>query len=223
VEQSQLNCDTVVLTSRPDLAAATRYLLATHAALEQRQATFSTALQAFAQRAGALAAIADALVNTLRRGGKILVAGTGGSAAEAQHFAGELIGRFLMERQPYAALALTVDSSILTAVGNDYGFDDIFARQVSGLGRAGDLLLLYSTSGESDNLIRAARVARERCVCVAAITGDRASRLADGADLALRVPATDIPLIQELQMIVTHVLCGIVERELAGTGDGVLA
>jgi D-sedoheptulose 7-phosphate isomerase len=156
------------------------------------------------------------LVETLQRGNKILVAGNGGSAAEAQHFSAELVGRFLRDRDPYAAMALTTDSSVLTAVANDYAFEDVFARQVAGLGRPGDLLLAYSTSGESENLIRAADVAGELGMTVLAITGPGDSRLGSMADVSLQVPAQTTPVIQEIQMAVTHLLCEIVEREMSG-------
>jgi D-sedoheptulose 7-phosphate isomerase len=215
VEQSHVESDTTVLSVQNRLPNIPRHARTTRAALECRRDQFDVALHAFERRADTLAEIANALVGTLRGGGKVLVAGNGGSAAEAQHFAGELVGRFLIERRPYAAIALTADSSILTAVGNDYGFADVFARQVGGLGRDGDLLMLYSTSGESENLIRAAALAHCRGMTVAAVTGDRDSRLAHEADILLRVPATETPLIQELQMIVTHILCGIVEHDLA--------
>jgi D-sedoheptulose 7-phosphate isomerase len=215
VEQSHVDGDTAVLAVHNRLTQVSRHALATRKALERRRDAFDAALHVFEGRAEGLANIADALVDTLRGDGKVLVAGNGGSAAEAQHFAGELVGRFLIERRPFAAIALTTDSAILTAVGNDYGFADVFARQVAGLGRKGDLLMLYSTSGESENLIRAARAARFQHMSVAAVTGDSDSRLAREADLVLRVPATETPLIQELQMIVTHILCGIIEHNLA--------
>jgi phosphoheptose isomerase len=183
-------------------------------ALAERWRELDAGMRLFAGRGQDLAAIAGALVATLSSGGKALVAGNGGSAAEAQHFASELVGRFRRERRPYPALALTVDSSILTAIGNDYGFADIFARQVQAFGRPGDLLLLYSTSGRSENLLRAAVAGRGCGMAVAAITGDRTCPLEQLADHTLRVPATDTAFIQELQMMVTHILCEIAEREL---------
>ena len=196
------------------LFPTTRYRSEVANLLAGRRHTIAKSLAAFEQRDAALAAIAGVLVGTLRRGGKVLVAGNGGSAAEAQHFAGELVGRFLLERRPYAAIALCVDSAILTAVGNDYGFEDIFARQLLALGQPGDLFLAYSTSGNSPNLIRAALAAHTRQMTVAVVTGDLPNELERVADLSLRVPATATPVIQELQMIVTHILCGIVEAEL---------
>lgn len=185
------------------------------AALGERQAALPSALARMTSGAEALAKVAARLVATLRAGGKILIAGNGGSAAEAQHFAAELVGRFKRERAPWAALALTTDTSILTAVGNDYGYAEVFARQVAGLGAPGDAFLAYSTSGESENLLRAARAARKRGMAVFAITGARASSLARLADVAIRIPVSDTALAQELHMAVTHILCDIIERALA--------
>jgi D-sedoheptulose 7-phosphate isomerase len=145
----------------------------------------------------------------------VLVAGNGGSAAEAQHFAAELVGRFKRERDPYAVLSLTTDTSILTAVANDYGYAEVFARQVRGFGECGDLLLLFSTSGESENLVRAAIAAQQCLMSVAAITCDRSSRLEHIANVTVRVPVVDTAFVQELHMVVTHILCDIAESELA--------
>lgn len=184
-------------------------------AVAERRALLTEALDRLHDRAGALAAVATRLVETLRAGGKVLVAGNGGSAAEAQHFAAELVGRFQRERQPYAVLALTADTAILTAVANDYGYQEVFARQVGALGCPGDVLLAFSTSGESENLVRAAEVAHGRGLIVVAVTGERPSRLGQSADLALRLPATETALVQELHMVATHLLCGIVESELS--------
>ena len=185
-------------------------------ALCWRQNLLDSALRHFATRSAPLAKAADWLIETLRRGNKVFVAGNGGSAAEAQHFAAELVGRFKRERQPYAVLALTTDTSILTAIANDYGYQEVFARQVVGLGQPGDLLVTFSTSGESENLIRAA-VAAKRCLMrVIAITGERPSRLEHHANMTLRVPSTDTAIAQELHMIVTHILCDLVEAELSG-------
>lgn len=158
------------------------------------------------------------LIGALRGGRKALIAGNGGSAAEAQHFAGELVGRFRRERAAYAALALTADSAILTAIANDYGYEAVFARQVEALGQPGDLLLLLSTSGESENLIRAAVAGRARGLPIVAITGAGPNRLARLADCAVIVPATETPLIQEVQMVVTHLLCGLAESALCAEG-----
>jgi D-sedoheptulose 7-phosphate isomerase len=191
------------------------YAAAIAEALEERQALLGTALRRMTTGTGELAAAAACLISTLRASGKVLVAGNGGSAAEAQHFAAELVGRFKRERAPYAALALTTDTSILTAIANDYGYRDVFARQVLGLGRPADVLVAFSTSGESENLLRAVETARELGMTTIAVTGSRRSSLERSADIALRIPLADTALVQELHMAVTHILCDIVETELA--------
>ncbi len=191
------------------------YLDVMTCALADRRVRLDRALARLGGQSATLAAIAASLVATLRGGRKVLVAGNGGSAAEAQHFAAELVGRFKREREPYAVLSLTADTALVTAVANDYGYHDVFARQVRALGRPGDLLLLYSTSGESENIVRAAAAARSRGVTVVAVTAARQSRLALAADLALRVPVADTALAQELHMLVTHLLCDVAEAELA--------
>jgi len=183
--------------------------------LARRRVMLDDALAQFATRAEALAEVATRLVETLRTGHKVLVAGNGGSAAEAQHFAAELVGRFKRERAPYAVLSLTTDTSILTAVANDYGYAEVFARQVRGFGECGDLLVLFSTSGESENLVRAATAAQQCLMSVAAITGDRSSRLEHIANVTVRVPVVDTAIAQELHMVVIHILCDITESELA--------
>lgn len=185
-------------------------------ALCWRRNLLDSALGQFAEQPVPLSKAAGWLIETLRKGNKVFVAGNGGSAAEAQHFAAELVGRFKRERQPYAVLSLTTDTSILTAIANDYGYHEVFARQVVGLSQPGDLLVLFSTSGESENLIRAAVAAQQCLTRVIAITGERPSRLERHADVTLRVPSTDTAIAQELHMIVTHILCDLVEAELSG-------
>jgi D-sedoheptulose 7-phosphate isomerase len=184
-------------------------------AIIQHRNVLDNALNRFADGVAVLVEVAGLLVETLQSGHKVLVAGNGGSAAEAQHFAAELVGRFKRERAPYAVLSLTTDTSILTAVGNDYGYQEVFARQVGAFGQAGDMLIAFSTSGESENLLRAAEVGKEQFMTVIAITGERASRLEALSDLTLRVPALDTAIAQELHMIVTHILCDIAETELS--------
>jgi len=180
-----------------------------------RRVVLENALAQFMARAASVAEAARLLVETLRSGHKVLVAGNGGSAAEAQHFAAELVGRFKQEREAYAVLSLTTDTSILTAVANDYGYADVFARQVRAFGQAGDLFVAFSTSGESENLVRAARIGRRSQMNVLAVTGERPSRLERLAHVSVRVPTVDTAIAQELHMMVTHILCGIVESELA--------
>jgi D-sedoheptulose 7-phosphate isomerase len=186
-------------------------------ALASRRATLDDALGQLTAPAR-LAIITQAamlLVATLSGGRKVLVAGNGGSAAEAQHFASELVGRFKRERMPYAALSLTTDTATLTAVANDYGYQDVFARQVQAFGQPGDLLIAFSTSGESENLLHAANTAHEGLMTVIAITGDRHSSLEELADLTIRVPVVETETAQELHMMLTHILCDITETELS--------
>ena len=158
---------------------------------------------------------ADLLIAALRGGGTIYVCGNGGSAADAQHIAGELVGRFLRERQALACVALTTNSSLLTCIGNDYSFDEVFARQVRALVRPGDALWAISTSGSSPNILRAAEAARLRGAKVLAMTGRSGGRLKDLADVALCVPADSTPRIQQGHLALLHLLCGLVEDNLA--------
>jgi len=158
---------------------------------------------------------AELLIAALRGGGTIYVCGNGGSAADAQHIAGELVGRFLRERQALACVALTTNSSLLTCIGNDYSFDEVFARQVRALVRPGDALWAISTSGSSPNILRAAEAARLRGAKVLAMTGRSGGRLKDLADVALCVPADSTPRIQQGHLALLHLLCGLVEDNLA--------
>jgi D-sedoheptulose 7-phosphate isomerase len=202
----------------PDTAPGAAYHAAIADAIAARRAQMDAALAELALDGALLGAAAAHLVETLRAGRKVLVAGNGGSAAEAQHFAAELVGRFKRERAPYAVMALPADTAILTAVANDYGYADVFARQVRAFGRPGDLLLAFSTSGESENLVQAAAAARDCRMLTIAVTGGRASRLQRAADLTLRAPLTDTAAVQEVHMLVTHLLCDVVEAELAADG-----
>lgn len=196
------------------------YRAALATALAERAGALGRAIDTLRARPAVLAEVAAALVAALRGGGKVLVAGNGGSAAEAQHFATELVGRFKRERDAYAVLALTADTAVLTAVANDYGYAEVFARQVRALGRAGDVLLLFSTSGESENVVRAAAAARGLGLTTVALTGGRPSRLERAADLTVRAPTDDTPLAQELHVLLLHLLCDLVEAELAGCAAG---
>jgi D-sedoheptulose 7-phosphate isomerase len=195
-------------------------------ALADRRAILDAALSQLISRAEALTEAAARLIETLQTGHKVLIAGNGGSAAEAQHFAAELVGRFKRERVPYAVLSLTTDTSILTAVANDYGYHDVFARQVYALGQPGDLLVMFSTSGESENLVRAAVAGRQCSMTTIAITGDHPNRLARLTDVAVRMPAVETDIVQELHLAVLHILCDISESKLANCaceawkGDG---
>jgi len=191
-----------------------RFAVGSRQALARRRREFGDALDRLCLESTRLDEAAGLMIEALQTGGRVLAAGNGGSAAEAQHFAAELTGRFLQERAAYAALALTADSATVTAIANDYGFDEIFARQIVAHGRPGDVWVAFSTSGESKNLLRAAQVASEIGMAVIAITGARPNRLAKAADIAIHVPATETTLIQELHTIVLHVLCGIVETAM---------
>src|SRR5437868_9382123 len=189
-------------------------------ALIWRRKFLDTALTTLMLRTAALAEVAALLVEAIHSGHKALVAGNGGSAAEAQHFAAELVGRFKRERLPYAVLSLTTDTSILTAIANDYGYQDVFARQVLALGQPGDMLIVFSTSGESENLLHAAAAARRCHMTIIAITGDKPNSRECLVDVAMHVPTVDTAITQELHMMVTHILCDIVESELMSSkGD----
>jgi len=169
-----------------------------------------------AEQADAIAAIADRYEATLRGGGTLFFAGNGGSAADAQHVATEYVVRYQNNRPAMRAVALTTDSSLLTACANDMGFDEVFARQVEALAEPGDLLVLHSTSGESPNVIRAAQAAKARGVGVVALLGRSGGRLKDIADLVLVVPAAETARIQELHLAIEHVICDLVEDRLKG-------
>jgi D-sedoheptulose 7-phosphate isomerase len=158
--------------------------------------------------------IAEIIEEALGRGGKLLLAGNGGSAGDAQHLAGEMLSRLYYDRAPCAAIALTTDSSVLTAIGNDYGYDRVFERQVLGLGRPGDVLLAISTSGRSPNILRAIGAARERGVAVVGFTGSSGGDIAPLCDVCLRVPSDSTPLIQQVHITAGHIICGLVEARL---------
>jgi D-sedoheptulose 7-phosphate isomerase len=143
----------------------------------------------------------------LRTGGKILACGNGGSATDAQHLVAELVGRFREERRALPAIALTADSAILTAVGNDYGYERVFARQVEALGRAGDVLLAYSTSGNSPNVVQAAQTARRLGCVVVAFTGARGGELAGHADVLVKAPSNTVARVQEVHTLCSHAIC----------------
>lgn len=160
-------------------------------------------------------ALADLVVETLRSGGTLLFCGNGGSAADAQHLAAEYVVRFHSERRGLAAHALTTDSSILTAAANDYGFQEVFARQVEALGRPGDLLVLHSTSGESGNLLKAAEAARAGGLRSAALLAKGGGRLKGMVDLAVVVPTGSTARAQEMHLAIGHIVCASVDRVLA--------
>ena len=162
-----------------------------------------------------IAEVADVMVRAYRAGNKTLWAGNGGSAADAQHMAGELVNKFTFDRPGLAALSLSTDTSIITAVGNDYGFERLFARQVEAQGRTGDVFIGISTSGSSKNLVEALAACRVKGITSVAIVGANACPM-DDYDYVLHVPSTVTPRIQECQTLIGHILCYIVEQELFG-------
>ncbi|UFN48092.1 D-sedoheptulose 7-phosphate isomerase [Roseomonas sp. OT10] len=173
------------------------------------------AAEAFAADAGAqetLFAMAGAVTGSLRAGGKLMVAGNGGSAADAQHIAAEFVSRLMYDRAPLAALALTTDSSNLTAIGNDYGYEQVFERQVLGLGRPGDVFLGITTSGRSANILRALEAARSRGIVTLGFTGQHGGAMGPLCDRLLCAPAGQTAIIQQVHITAAHLLCALVER-----------
>ncbi len=161
-----------------------------------------------------LGQMAHQVTTSIRSGGKLLIAGNGGSAGDAQHIAAEFTGRMLYDRAPLAAMALHVDTSALTAVGNDYGFAHVFERQVQALGRPGDVMLGLSTSGRSDNVLRALAAARALGMVTMGFTGESGGMMATQTDLLLRAPSSFTPVIQQIHMVAGHLLCALVERAI---------
>jgi Phosphoheptose isomerase len=184
------------------------------------QAEFDKTLanfNAMAADAGLREQIARAVaicVEALRAGRKILFCGNGGSAADAQHWAGELVSRFYYDRPGLPAIALTTDTSILTAIGNDYGYDYTFARQVEALGQAGDVLVAISTSGRSKNVLRALDVAEQKGIKVIGFTGASGGDMAGRCEVCFKVPSTETPRIQEGHEFIGHLLCALIESEI---------
>ena len=157
------------------------------------------------------------LVSGYQQGRKTLLIGNGGSAADAQHIAAELVGRFYTDRPSLAAIALTTDTSILTAVGNDYGYARLFARQIEGLGQPGDILIALSTSGNSDNILQGIQQARTQQLKVIGLTGATGGAMTEHCDICLCVPSTDTPRIQECHILLGHILCAAIENTLFGS------
>jgi D-sedoheptulose 7-phosphate isomerase len=158
--------------------------------------------------------IADVIAGALRGGNKLLIAGNGGSAADAQHIAAEIVGRYKKDRPAYAAMALTTDTSALTAIGNDYGFEHVFARQVEGLGKHGDVLLALTTSGRSPNILAALKAARQQGLVTIGFTGAKGTALGASCDHLLVAPSDDTAVIQQIHMAFAHGICEVIEQTL---------
>ena len=159
------------------------------------------------------------IIATLRSGGKLLICGNGGSAADSQHFSAEVVGRFAKERRAWPAIALSTDTSVITAVANDYSFNDIFARQVEGIGCSGDLLIGISTSGNSENVVRAASKAHDKNMKVIALLGEKSGKLSRLADLAIHAPSANTPRIQEMHAFILHFWAEMLENSLCDGKD----
>jgi D-sedoheptulose 7-phosphate isomerase len=185
------------------------------AALLDRARALSTILALLATNSHQITRAAAIIAEALATGHLVMVCGNGGSAAEAEHLAGELVGRFRREREPWPVLALTADSAVLTAIANDYGYETVFARQVAAFGHHGDVLVGISTSGESPNVVNAACEARDRGMAVIALTGREPTRLGLVSDVAIAVPATETALVQEVHAVLVHLISEIVESSLA--------
>lgn len=166
-----------------------------------------------------IADVARRVRATFDAGGTLFFCGNGGSAADAQHLAAEYVVRFSRERRPVPAIALTTDTSILTAASNDYGFERVFERQLLALGRPGDLLFVHSTSGESQNLVRVSQAARDKDIATVGLLGKGGGRLATEVDLPLVVPGTSTARAQEMHLLIGHIVCDLVEAGLAANGD----
>ena len=159
---------------------------------------------------------ARACISALSNGNKILLAGNGGSAADAQHIAGELVNRFNFNRPGLPALALTTDSSVITSIANDYGFETIFSRQISSIGTKNDVFIAITTSGSSPNIINALKTARECGIKTIMLTGSKGASYSDLCDFCIAIPSSDTPRIQEAHILTGHILCSVIEKELFG-------
>lgn len=173
-----------------------------------------TTMLADANIRSSLESAAGICIESLKAGGKIMLAGNGGSAADAQHIAAELVCRFYFDRPGLPAIALTTDSSVLTAIGNDYGYESIFSRQVQAQGIKGDVLIAYSTSGKSPNIHRALEMAKEKEMICVGLTGNDGSLMSNLCDYLLEVPSSDTPKIQEGHLVLGHILCGLIENSI---------
>jgi D-sedoheptulose 7-phosphate isomerase len=168
--------------------------------------------------ADAIRSIVEVTATALDKGHKLLLAGNGGSAADAQHLAGEMLSRLHYDRAPAAAIALTTDTSVLTAIGNDYGYERLFERQILGLGCAGDVFIAISTSGRSANILRAIDAARDKRIFTVGFTGRTGGEMSSRCDICLHAPSDSTPLIQQIHITAGHVICGLVEERLFPRG-----
>ena len=187
---------------------------------EQIRASYETKQKILADEAlvGLIADVAAKCVEVYRNGKKTLLAGNGGSAADAQHIAAELVGRYGFDRPSIPSIALTTDTSNLTAIGNDYGYDKVFSRQLEGVGSEGDLFIGISTSGNSQNIVNAFESAKAKGITTVALVGRDGGKMGAMADYSLIVPSNDTPRIQESHILIGHILCDIIEKELFGNG-----
>ncbi len=158
--------------------------------------------------------VVEILVSALKNGNKVMIAGNGGSAADAQHMAGEFVGRFYHDRDPLPAIALTTDSSVLTSVGNDYGFKQVFSRQIQALGNRGDVFLAISTSGDSANILRAREVSKKKSILTIGLTGNKKGKMNALCNHLLEIPSDDTAQIQECHLVIEHMICGLVENKV---------
>ena len=184
--------------------------------IEAQCAEIAANFERLASLSGSVASAAELCIAALKAGGKVMFCGNGGSAADAQHLAAELSGRYELNRPGLAGLALTTDTSALTAIANDFGYDRVFARQVEALGRPGDVLYAISTSGNSPNVLAAVETARQLGIRVVAVTGTSGGKMKDMCDVLLNVPAEKAAHVQEMHIAVGHMICGLVERALNG-------
>jgi D-sedoheptulose 7-phosphate isomerase len=186
---------------------------------EQFEESIAVKAQLGRQAAEQIAEAATIIVTRLQAGGKLIVLGNGGSAADAQHIVAEFVGRYCTERKALAAVALTTNSSSLTAIGNDFGFQEIFSRQLEAIGKPGDAVLAISTSGDSPNVLRALTVAKQLGLFTIGLTGRKGGQMRNLVDVCLCVPSDSTPRIQEAHILIIHILSGIVENAFVAAGD----
>lgn len=162
--------------------------------------------------------VAQKAIDTYKNGNKTLIAGNGGSAADAQHIAGEFVSRFYFDRPGLASMALTTDTSILTSIANDYGFERLFARQIQANGSSGDMFIAISTSGNSSNILEALKECQKKGIVTVGLTGETGGKMAELCDYCIKVPSSSTPRIQESHILIGHIICSVVEESLFGKG-----